>query len=199
MGRTRRFSEPEVIDQVMHLFWEQGYEETSLGDIEAATGVKRGSLYLAFGDKSALFGKAVERYWSLGGARWDVESDPRSFFRDLFRRLVEEGVDPTRSRRGCLVMNSCVELAGRNDSSSRVVESRIRLVEKLFKDGVEVGKRQGVFQSEVSAKLLAYRLLAAAFSLREMAKFRPEREFLEEIAEAALEPLGMSVSERKEK
>ena len=46
----------------MHLFWEQGYGKTSIGDLVDATGLQPGSLYAAFGNKKGLFLAVIEHY-----------------------------------------------------------------------------------------------------------------------------------------
>src|SRR5438093_12545846 len=62
MPRPKSFDEDVVLDQAVELFWERGYDGTSLADLEAHLGLGRQSLYNTFGDKQALFLKALERY-----------------------------------------------------------------------------------------------------------------------------------------
>jgi len=64
-GRPREFDEADVLDNVMRLFWRQGYEGTSLQDILSATGLAKGSLYKAFGSKHNLYLKSLSRYEAL--------------------------------------------------------------------------------------------------------------------------------------
>ncbi len=61
-GRPRCFDEEKALDQAMLVFWEKGFEGASLGDLTSAMGIKPASLYAAFGNKEALFRKALERY-----------------------------------------------------------------------------------------------------------------------------------------
>lgn len=61
-GRPREFDEAEVLDKVMTLFWQQGYEGTSLQDILSASGLAKGSIYKAFGSKHNLYLKSLQRY-----------------------------------------------------------------------------------------------------------------------------------------
>jgi AcrR family transcriptional regulator len=62
MGRTRAFAEIDVVRAARGVFWNRGYEETSLPDLEAATGLNRSSIYHSFGSKRGLFDAAVESY-----------------------------------------------------------------------------------------------------------------------------------------
>src|SRR5210317_1187307 len=62
VGRPRGFDEAKVLDAAMEVFWRKGYESTSLADLLEATGLHKGSLYQAFGDKHTLFISALRRY-----------------------------------------------------------------------------------------------------------------------------------------
>jgi TetR/AcrR family transcriptional regulator, transcriptional repressor for nem operon len=62
VARPRSFDEQSVIDRAMELFWTRGYEATSVSDLTADLGVHPGSLYRTFGDKHALFLRALARY-----------------------------------------------------------------------------------------------------------------------------------------
>jgi len=61
-GRPREFDEADVATRLMNLFWDKGYEATSLSDIVAATGLKKGSLYTLFGGKRDMYLKALAFY-----------------------------------------------------------------------------------------------------------------------------------------
>ncbi|WP_246772684.1 TetR/AcrR family transcriptional regulator [Paenibacillus polymyxa] len=62
MSRSKEFDETEVLDKAMQLFWEQGYEKTSMTDLVKHMGIHRRSLYDTFGDKHTLFLMALDRY-----------------------------------------------------------------------------------------------------------------------------------------
>ncbi|WP_394771372.1 TetR/AcrR family transcriptional regulator [Lacisediminihabitans sp.] len=62
MGRQRTFSEIDVLTAVEKSFWSKGYASTSLGDIMVATGLGKGSIYSAFGDKYGIFRRVFDRY-----------------------------------------------------------------------------------------------------------------------------------------
>ena len=62
MARPREFDIDHVLNAAMHAFWQRGYEATSLADLMEATGLQKGSLYKAFGDKHSLFMQALNRY-----------------------------------------------------------------------------------------------------------------------------------------
>jgi len=62
IGRPREFDLDQALDRAVEVFWRQGYEGTSLGDLTNAMGISKPSLYAAFGNKEELFRKALDRY-----------------------------------------------------------------------------------------------------------------------------------------
>jgi len=104
MGRPREFREDAALDAAMRVFWEKGYEGTSLDDLTAAMGINRSSLYSTFGDKQELFQKVMKRYESGPMAfLFEALTQPtaRKVIESLFRSIVEFLVDPSHPK-GCL-------------------------------------------------------------------------------------------------
>ena len=62
IGRPREFDEDEALAKILDVFWAKGFEGTSMSDLETATGLRKGSLYAAFGDKRAMYLKALALY-----------------------------------------------------------------------------------------------------------------------------------------
>ena len=117
MSRPREFDTESVLDSVVELFWDQGYEATSVTDIEGATGLSRSSLYQAFGNKRGLYQAALERYrerqvvpaLAAMAAPGAGVADLRTYLGilgDMFRG------DPRLAMRGCFLVNSVTELGG---------------------------------------------------------------------------------------
>src|SRR5579862_6643494 len=67
-GRPRAYDPDAALARAMETFWKSGYAGTTLDDLSAATGMNRPSLYAAFGDKRALYFKALRSYWRISAA-----------------------------------------------------------------------------------------------------------------------------------
>lgn len=106
-GRPRAFDMAHVLDAAMRLFWEHGYEATSMSELRAATGLSSASLYGAFGSKHGLFELAVERYMSAGPGRVtevvdDESLSPREAVAQMLHRSIDMQTDSSHPL-GCLV------------------------------------------------------------------------------------------------
>lgn len=113
MARPRQFDEDEVLRAVGDQFWDAGYAATSLQDLMRVSGLGKGSLYAAFGDKHELFLRVLRRYATAGDAalRDELGSAPRAV--DALRDFVMAPVgdrDGVAAQRGCFLANSTCEL-----------------------------------------------------------------------------------------
>ncbi|UYG00656.1 TetR/AcrR family transcriptional regulator [Halomonas sp. GD1P12] len=108
MGRPRVFDRQQAIEQAMHLFWEQGYETTSLSQLKAQIGggISAPSFYAAFGSKEALFEEAVqcylESYARVTDGLWDDAIPPREAVELTLRRSVKMQCESGHPK-GCMV------------------------------------------------------------------------------------------------
>ena len=106
MGRPRAFDRDKALDQALHVFWERGYEGTSIADLTEAMGINPPSLYAAFGNKETLFREALDRY----EARRDeimAEAFAAPTAREAMTRLLEGTADRLSDKdkpRGCLMV-----------------------------------------------------------------------------------------------
>jgi TetR/AcrR family transcriptional repressor of nem operon len=152
VGRPRQFDVDEALDAAMEAFWAKGYEATSLTDLVSATGLHKGSLYKAFGDKHSLFVRALKRYLqSMRRAKDDVLADaesPIDGIRAVMHAMVEF-LDDSPSPMGCMAINSLIELAPHDsevkalmlDHLGRMRSSLCEVVEQAQTSGQLSGSR----------------------------------------------------------
>lgn len=109
MARPRTFDPDKVLDAARDIFWRKGYQATSLDDITAETGLTKPSLYAAFGDKTSLFLKILDRYHERILARSDkMLSDGPSARAAIEAWLISflPACSGVKGRRGCLSINT---------------------------------------------------------------------------------------------
>jgi TetR/AcrR family transcriptional repressor of nem operon len=127
MGRTRTFAEIDVARAARGVFWSSGYEDTSLPDLEAATGLNRSSIYHSFASKRGLFDAAVESYLDdvirprlapLGAS--DVEPGAlETYLRGLREAMIDERTPLAKN--GCLLLNATGSSLGHEAGLKTVV------------------------------------------------------------------------------
>ena len=91
IGRPRAFDPEQALDRALQLFWRKGYEGTSIADLTAAMGINPPSLYAAFGNKEALFRRALDRYEAQHEASWREALDAPTAYEAVERLLMRSG------------------------------------------------------------------------------------------------------------
>ena len=143
MAGKKQFNEEETLDRAITVFWERGYAATSMQDLAQATGVLRGSLYNAYGDKQAIFLRVFERYRRgfLDAARAQLaNSDPAVALHDFFAytiRTMTEIVPPTPaspgpSTRGCLTTKIATDETAMDEPVRAALRSMLDELEEIL-------------------------------------------------------------------
>ncbi len=189
MARPRAFDEKEALDAAIACFWRRGLEATSVRDLAAEMGINGPSLYNAFGDKRALFIRALERYAELWMreriVRLESEASPKSAIRQFLRELIERSI-ADRDRRGCLIVNSALEISPHDVELRGVIASYLREIEMFFQRCLERGQQAREIQSNMDPCETARHFLGIVLGIRVAARSRPERALLEGMARPAL-------------
>jgi TetR/AcrR family transcriptional repressor of nem operon len=172
MPRPKSFEEDAVLDKAVQLFWERGYDGTSLADLEAHLGLGRQSLYNSFGDKQALFLKALARYERDSGAAVDqlATSDAGlGAIRRFFHWAVDSQTAPG-PRRGCLLTNTISEI-GAEDPEVQLRCNRARdVLERAFRRALTRAKAREEVSRDLDVEATATLLLVQQYGLNILAK-----------------------------
>jgi TetR/AcrR family transcriptional repressor of nem operon len=158
-GRPREFDIDVALDAAIEAFWAHGYEATSMADLMQATGLAKGSLYKAFGDKHSLYVAALKRY--LGKMSADVLSvieaadSPAEGIRRWLEFSWHYGNVGGGLRRGCLAVNTVVELAPHDPTVERLLAEHLQRMQASLTRVVARGQELGEFRSDASAASLA--------------------------------------------
>ncbi|WP_225846162.1 TetR/AcrR family transcriptional regulator [Streptomyces sp. HPF1205] len=173
MGRPRNFEADTVVARAMEAFWTNGYAGTSPADLAEATGVAKGSLYNAFGSKRELFGKALDHYSRAGAELTEECLDRPGTARERIRAYLVLLVDADLDgpvRRGCLAVNTALELGGQDEEATRAVRRMEERTIELLTARIERGRRDGDVAPGVDAKAQARFLMNTIAGLRVMTK-----------------------------
>jgi TetR/AcrR family transcriptional repressor of nem operon len=188
-GRPRSFDTEAAVERAMGVFWSRGYHGTALPDLLRATRLSRGSLYAAFGDKHALFLRALDRYVADALTRMDSELAPARDPIDGLRTYLAGYVDRTsgaNGRRGCLLVATAMELAGRDPEVDRRIARFFKAMESKVADALSRAKAAGKLADGVEPASAARILVCFVEGLRVVGKTRPARITSQATADALL-------------
>lgn len=169
MARPREFDYDEALDAAMQLFWLKGYEATSMADLTAAMGLKKGSLYKAYGNKHELFVLAIKRYLGriLGDIQAMVEGAPT--VKEGIRRYLtscsfgfyqQEGVP-----RGCFAVNTVTELAPHDEEVAEVLTLHFKREVDVLTGVIREAQESGTIASLNAPEALAELVTVVAVGL----------------------------------
>ncbi|MFT4775363.1 MAG: AcrR family transcriptional regulator [Pontimonas sp.] len=185
-GRPRLVEEKDALDRLTQIFWTQGYTQTSLHDLEVASGMHKPSLYRLFGSKEELFARVLRRYLDRRMtmfARLIELSGPGVAGIHSFLSSLRDDIVQGSSKNGCLLVASSTELHGSTPGfddfgvvyreqlrermgvlialaggESQVVESRTDLFTTWLL-GVDVATRGGANEAEIDRTVGAMRMV----------------------------------------
>lgn len=188
-GRPRAFDADAALEQAMRVFWEKGYEGTSLTDLTTAMGINRPSLYAAFGNKEELFRKVVDRYGRGRGSYLCAalaEPTARGVAERVLFGMADFLADPNHPP-GCLVvLGSLVCGADAEAVKHELAEQRKTATDALRKRFVRA-KKEGDIPADSDPTALAQYVSAVTQGMSVQASGGATRRELRAIAEVAIQ------------
>jgi len=188
MARPAEFVRAEALEAAMHVFWMQGYQATSMQDLEKATGLKPGSLYNAFGSKRELFGQVLAFYREQVVAerintilnRGKPLAGIARFFKSTFEDLTPDQL------LGCLLTNTATEEVTEDQQIRAVVSGGIEQIQRAFEQRLSEAKKSGALEQSKDPAKLALHLTACYQGLCVIGRLNRDKAQLRIVAEQAL-------------
>jgi TetR/AcrR family transcriptional repressor of nem operon len=194
MARPRGFDEDAVLEAAGAAFWSKGYEATSTRDLVRSTGLTQPSLYNAFGDKRGLYLRSLE-YYLQHTLRERIErlektTSPAQSITLFFHEVIERAItDP--DMRGCMLINSALELSSDDEVFRETVSTEIADIRTFFHRALVAAKESGEIASVVPAEDAASHLLATLIGIRVLARVKPKYQLMSGAVSPALKLLGL--------
>ena len=188
MARPREFDVGVVLDAAVLCFWNRGYEATSVKDLVERTGITAASLYNAFGDKRAIYERALDRYveGSVASRIRRCEAlAPREAIGALFEEILKRSLGD-RERKGCMLVNAALDVAPHDPGFRKIVAEVLADIEGFFLSCVKAGQGDGSITRSLAAETLSHHLLGVLMGIRVLARIRPERALLEGVIAPSL-------------
>jgi TetR/AcrR family transcriptional repressor of nem operon len=196
MARAKQFDPDAALDAAVDLFWEAGFEATSVQDLCRKLKLNPGSLYGTFGDKRSLFVAVFDRYVERVSReaieRITGEASGLDGIRTYFHFLIAAIVDGKR-RWGCLITNSLIELGASDPSIEAKVASHFTRLETAFTDALRRAQTRGELKPGVGSEAASY-LVCLVQGLNVLARTKPTHAQLVAIVDTALSSLSASAA-----
>ncbi|AFE10785.1 TetR family transcriptional regulator [Corallococcus coralloides DSM 2259] len=201
MARPRTFDEAQVLRAVRDQFWNKGYAATSMDDLMQATGLGKGSLYGAFGDKHQLFLKVFDTYCvnSLESVKKMLEGPDAGALERLRQHLlgIATASAAPANRRGCLLGRGTAELASQDAQVADRALETFRGLEDAFVRCLEQARTHGDLAAHADPRKLGAMLLAVQRGLEAVGKAGMDEASLRGMVETAFEHLPVPAKRRR--
>ncbi len=184
MARTKDFDQQAVLQRAVCLFWEKGYNGTSMQDLVDGLGISRSSLYDTFGDKYQLYLKALDTYKQQYGSQLCSLTGEAASAKAAIQKLLEMVVTELLSddqRKGCFMVNAGVELASNDPQVSKLVWETEQQLEETFIRLISQGQENGEISKEKKAQALARFLNNTIKGMQVSVKSTNDRHFFDDI------------------
>jgi len=192
MPKTKQFDEVTVLEKARNVFWEKGYNGTSMDELVKATGLSRSSIYDSFGDKHGLYTKTLLHYQQTQQQAM-LQCMPaglpaRKKVQWFFQNSINDSICD-KQRKGCYMLNSTTELANLDSSVNELAISSMEAMENLFYNWVKDGQSDGSIAKKFTARALARNLYSSFNGLKVVGQTKPEKAILDDIVRVALSVL----------
>jgi TetR/AcrR family transcriptional regulator, transcriptional repressor for nem operon len=188
MARPKEFDPERALRKAMNLFWRLGYENTSLEALMKEMGIAKQSLYDTFGDKRALYLKAMAYYRDQTNGQMKKMLNEIPSVKDGFAKLLYGLAKETREQheRGCLLLSANLQ----RDPKDAVVRDLLRdnqaRVEAIFHQALARAQKQKELSFKEDPAALARFFVVTIQGMRAMARLKSDRKALEQVARVAL-------------
>jgi TetR/AcrR family transcriptional repressor of nem operon len=193
MARPKAFDPKQALDSALHCFKQRGFNGASLSTLTQEMGVGRASLYATYGDKRALFMRALEDYAKATSGffhqRLEAAEDPLAEIRAILHDVAAFSVCDD-GRLGCFLVNSAAELAATDEEVRAFVAKSFERMEEGFANALARARAEGRLAADKDPVALGRFLFATVVGIRVLGKARADVNVLEDVVDSALSCLG---------
>ncbi|MEM6700565.1 MAG: TetR/AcrR family transcriptional regulator [Bacteroidota bacterium] len=157
LARPITFDKTKVIHQIKDAFWKKGFAYTSIEDLEKATGLKRTSLYAAYGDKMKMYLSALATYKEESNAQaermFNASNNPIDRIEKLLKTSVINGTS-----KGCFIVNAGTERYQQCPSTTQFIDDNTQAALENFKQQLKEAQQQNLLSANANIEVLAHQI-----------------------------------------
>lgn len=190
MGRSKEFEENVVLQKAMEVFWQQGYEKTSMSDLVEHMGIHRKSIYDTFGDKHALFLKVIDHYGEFSTSKFTAETLRAENSYKAIQYIFDYVIEGNENKDyGCLFVNATTEFGPWDQEVLQKTEEAFKQAEINISEIIKRGQEDGEISRKYDNGILGEILHNTFLGLRVLVKTSANKEKMHGIANFYLELL----------
>jgi TetR/AcrR family transcriptional repressor of nem operon len=194
MARLIEFDRDKALESAMLLFWRQAYTSTSLTQLLEVMAISRSSFYAAFTDKRSLYIEALTLFAQRTNSVLESVKDdanPSNAIKKFFEYTLF-GVPERRMRRGCMMVNSVLELAYVDQGISLLAVQKLAEIEQAFETCFERALQSGLFSSPQTSTELAQFVMIVNQGLRVASRKETSKKELKNVLQTTVTLLGLT-------
>jgi len=189
MARSRNFDENQALEAAMYLFWQKGYADTSIQELEKVMQLKRTSIYNAFGNKRSLFQQSLMFYLNTVLVRFitllESGNTAKQAVKNALNEVIELHFNPDNPG-GCMVVLSLLESHQHDEKTNDILNSALRQLRDSVVKTLKRGNKNGEFKNKLQYQSFANQVVALITGCIVLAKANFSRSELEKVNAAAI-------------
>lgn len=193
MPRIVEFDKEKVLQSAMHVFWEKGYNGTSMQDLVDVTGLNRSSIYNSFGSKLELYQSTLSHYQKDAGGMFQRAlvkgRNPLEAIRLIFEGFLPEIMSDEKGK-GCFVMNCKAEMGNQDRDVKKWLLDTQEHTLSTFQDLVKDGQEQGSINKKQDCRSYAYFVFNAFQGFRMTGILIKDKKVLQQIIDNTLKVIA---------
>lgn len=138
MAKVKTFKRDDVLDASVKVFWQKGFADTSIQDLEAATALRKSSIYAEFRNKESLFLSSLEHYAKTTYGAGILDLRPLGWHN--IEQLLKARSTPREGEAGCFVIFAMREYGTFSPRMRRYLEERVQHIEASFLKNIAAEK-----------------------------------------------------------
>ena len=193
MGRNRKYDRQVVLRRAMGLFWQKGYQATSMAEMAQVTGLNTASMYKEFGDKDGLFEGALAHYrGEVMARRFELlTEEPNLRGVEAFLESVASGAAKAEYR-GCLMMNHLAQKHAISADAAEMIEDFCNAIEELLETALRNAQASGDLPSDKDPGGLASYIMCCVHGIVFYGRHPSKKDRLWRIYRSVFQSLKMS-------
>ena len=182
VGRPVEFDQEDVTNLAMQVFWNKGYEATSMQDLLAAMQLSKSSFYQTFSNKRSLYMRCIEAYCEMKVAmlcsKQKVSFSSLEFINEVLQSVLNK--NDFNERNGCLLVNTANEFGNSDAEISKLVKSSFNKFEKIFLKALKKAQIDKEISKDKNLKSLSRYLVCVLSGLQTLAHAGMSQKYIQE-------------------